>query len=428
MRALTACLLSVFALAACVQTPEPDRAVAPDPVETASGEGRVLLIGLDGLRPDMIDRADAPNLQALAARGVRAEAMIPVMPTVTFVNFYSIATGLYPEQHGMITNAPYDREREEGFVNGVSTQDPFWWDGEPIWITAERQGVASSVMFWLGSETEFDGLRPSDWTPYQHDKPYQERVDEVLAWFDRPAAERPGFAAVYFDRVDSAGHAFGPDDPRTLGAVEDVDGYVGQLLDGLAARGLLEGTDVLVVSDHGMARIDEEKSIALDGLIDFDSVYSPEMEGRFGAGRRPFAQIFGEPDAIEAAYAALQDAHPHLHAWRRGEMPERFQFDHPTRGPDLFILADSPWTLSAPSLVTSPQRGYPGFHGYDNADPLMAATFIGAGPHFPAGETAAPFENVNLYAVMACALGIEPAETQADPDIVARLTGGRCPR
>ncbi|MEQ8433127.1 MAG: ectonucleotide pyrophosphatase/phosphodiesterase [Oceanicaulis sp.] len=409
-------------LASCA-TPATDPAPA---LPAAEQPERVLLIGLDGLRPDMVERYGATHLQALAARGTTAEAMIPVMPSVTFVNFYSIATGLYPQTHGMVTNAPYDSETGETFVNGISTSDPKWWGGEPIWITAERQGLATGVMFWLGSETAIDGVRPTDWSPYEHEKPYQERVDTVLSWFDRLEEERPRFAAVYFDRVDTAGHAFGPEDPRTAEAVAEVDDYVGQLVEGLRARGLLETTNIMVVSDHGMARLDFNQTINLDPLIDFDSVHAPEMEGRHGAGLRPFVTIFGEPGAIDAAHDALNGAHPHLQVWRRGETPERFRFDHPTRGPDLFVLADVGWSLTAPSLVTSPRAAYPGVHGYDNAAPEMAATFIGAGPRFDEGASAAPFENVNLYAVMACALGLEPAQTDADPAVVARLTGGRC--
>ncbi|MFW6413323.1 MAG: ectonucleotide pyrophosphatase/phosphodiesterase [Oceanicaulis sp.] len=414
--------LAALVLAACA-TPAP----APEPAAGA-GEEIVLMIGLDGLRPDMVARADAPNLQALADRGVFAEAMIPVMPSVTFVNFYSIATGLYPEDHGMITNAPYDRTLDETFVNGISTQDPRWWQGEPIWIAAERQGVRTGVMFWLGSEAPVDGRYASDWSVYEHDKPYQERVDTVLSWFDRPQGERPRFAAVYFDRVDSMGHAFGPDAERTNAAVEEVDGYVGQLVEGLRERGLLDRANIVVVSDHGMARVDFEQTIALDALIDFDTVFSPEMEGRYGAGPKPFVMLYGEPDEIETAYRALDGAHPNMRVWRRGEYPERFRFDHPDRGPDLFVLADAGWSLTAPSLVVSPRPPYPGVHGYDTIDPLMAATFIGAGPSFPEGVTAASFENVNVHAVIACALGIEPARTAADPAVVARLTGGRCPQ
>jgi alkaline phosphatase D len=345
---------------------------------------------------------------------------------VTFVNFYSLATGLYPENHGMVANAPYDRETGDIFDRVTGPTESRWWQGEPIWITAEKQGLPTSIMFWLGSETTHDGMRPTRWTPYEHEKPYQDRVDEVLAWYDGPEAERPRFAAVYFDRVDTAGHYFGPEAPETMAAVEEVDGYVGQLVAGLAARGLLETTTIIVVADHGMAGIDPEGTIDVGQFIDLEALTVPQFAGAYGGSAHPFLQIYGEGEALEAAYEDLKDFHPNIHVWRRGEMPAHYHFDHPTRGPDLFVLADPPFTVRAAN-VGGWRPPIPGFHGYDNLHPLMAATFIGAGPIFPEGEVAAAFENVNVYLMIACALGITPAETDGDPEVVAQVTGGRCP-
>lgn len=416
-----------LAVSACASVTTPSTEQGLDARAPSETPERVLLIGLDGFRHDYLELYQAPHLEALAMRGTGTEAMIPVMPSKTFVNFYSIATGLYPENHGMTDNAPYDTELGEGFVNPVSAQDPFWWGGEPIWITAEKAGLNTAVMFWLGSEVEFDGVRPSIWTPYEHNKPYQERVDEVLAWYDVPVSEQPHFAAVYFDAVDTAGHRFGPESDAVAEAVREVDSLVGQLLAGLEARGLRDSTNIIIVSDHGMTPVDPDLLIAVDEWMDFETVYAPAMEGRWGAGSQPYLHVFGEPDAIDAAYQALLGAHPNMQVWKAGEMPDTFHFDHPTRGPDLFVLADAGWSLVAPSLTTSPRAPIPGNHGYDNRDPLMGAFFLGAGPRFEPGVTAPAFENVNLYGVMACALGVEPAQTDGNPQMVSTLTGGRCP-
>jgi predicted AlkP superfamily pyrophosphatase or phosphodiesterase len=420
LRAISVSLLAL-SLAACAT----EGAGSP-PAQASADEPIVLMIGVDGLRWDALDRYEAPAMQALADRGVRPEAMIPVMPSVTFTNFYSIATGLYPEDHGMTSNAPYDRSYGEGFVNPMGAQEERWWDGEPIWITAERQGLPSSIMFWLGSEVEFEGDRPTRWTPYEHDRDYGERVEEVLGWFDGPEDARPRFAAVYFDAVDTNGHRYGPDTPEVGEAIARVDGHIADLLAGLQARGLMDRTNVIIVSDHGMARVEDDQVIHFDDFIDLGSVYVPEIEGRGGNGYRPFLNVYGEPEAVEAAYQGLQGAHPNMRAWKRGEMPGHFRFDHPERGPDLFILADAGWTMSARDLpMGSPWRSI-GVHGYDPLDPLMHAGFIAAGPAFPEGARPAAFENVNVYLLIACILGLDPAETAGDPAVVAELTGGRC--
>ncbi|MEZ6011246.1 MAG: ectonucleotide pyrophosphatase/phosphodiesterase [Hyphomonas sp.] len=423
----TAALAAFCLAAACANAPEPPVA-ASAATETVAPEHlpRVMMIGIDGLSPYRLAAWDAPNIKALEARGVTAEAMIPVMPTKTFVNFYSLATGLYPEHHGMVDNEPYDRALDEKFDRVTGPQDARWWGGEPIWITAEKQGLNASILFWLGSEVEIDGVRPSRWTPYEHNRPYQERVDEVLSWFDGPAETWPRYTALYFDRVDTAGHFMGPDAPETQAALLEVDGYVGQLVDGLKARGVLDDTTIMIVSDHGMIAIDEERTLEIGKLLDPYKLTIPQLTGSWAGSGQPFLQVYGEAEDVEAAYKALKDFDPHVKVWKRGEMPANYHFDHPTRGPDLFVLADPGWSLRLTDFVGW-QPLIPGTHGYDNLDPAMAATFVGAGPIFPQGRTAAPFENVNVYLMAACALGLTPAQTDGDPAVVEAITGGRCP-
>lgn len=419
-------LLAAAALAGCAHQGE-GAATAPV-AEVAQAEQAaplVLLIGLDGLNPPMIDRWEAPNLKALAARGVRAESMYPVMPSVTFVNFYSIATGLYPEHHGMVANYPYDRERNEFFLPATGPQQEYWWQGEPIWVTAEKQGLPASIMFWLGSEVPHDGIRPTRWSPYEHEKPYQERVDEVLAWYDAPEEELPRFGAIYFDRVDTAAHYFGPESDEAREAVAEVDGYVGQLVAGLEARGLRERTTIIVVSDHGMAFVDESRTIDIGEYLDLTQLVVPQFNGPYGGSAQPWIQIYGEDDIIEQTYQALKDVHPNIHVYTRETAPDHYHYDHSTRGPDLFVVGDPGWTVRNANLGGW-RPPIPGMHGYDNLDPSMGATFIASGPIFGEGETVAPFENVNVYLMIACALGLDSAQTDGKPEEVERVTGGRC--
>jgi alkaline phosphatase D len=257
-------------------------------------------------------------------------------------------------------------------------------------------------------------------------KPYQERVDEVLAWYDAPEAERPRFAAVYFDRVDTAGHFTGPRSDKTKEALLEVDGYVGQLVAGLESRGLLDTTNIIIVSDHGMARIEEEKVIEVGQFIDLTRLTVPQFTGKYGGSAQTFIQIYGSGDALEEAYEGLKSVNEHIHVYRKGEMPAHYHMNHPTRGPDLLAVADPGWTLRTAD-VGGWSVPIPGMHGYDSRDPSMNATFIAAGPTFPEGKTVAPFENVNVYGMIACALGITPAQTDGDAKVVETITGGRCP-
>ena len=116
----------------------------------------LILISMDGFRWDYCDLypAETPQLRALIREGTTARALIPVYPTNTFPNHYSIVTGLYPARHGMINNDHYDPVLGEFFnyKNAAAVGAAKWWGGEPIWTTAVRQGRASASYFWVGSE------------------------------------------------------------------------------------------------------------------------------------------------------------------------------------------------------------------------------------------------------------------------------------
>ncbi len=424
--ALFAAPFAALVLASCAATTQP---AASARAASADDETLVVLFAVDGLRWDSLELYDVPNMRALAARGMQAEHLIPVTPTSTFVQFYSMATGLHPEDHGILNNNTWDRELNERFTNPQSMRDARWWHGEPFWITAERQGVRTAIQFWLGSENQFDGDRPTRWFPYHHTMPYEDRPAAAMTWLDGPSELRPRLIALYFDEPDGAGHRYGPDSDGYGAQIERVDAILGQMIDELDARGLLERTDFIFLSDHGMAEISTDRVITIDDHFDIDSVFIPEVHGRWGNSYQPYMNLFADdPAAAEAAYQAMKDLHPNLRVWRRGEMPDHIRIDHPTRGPDVFIMADAGWMLTSGQLP-EPTRPLTmrGTHGYDANDPSMHTVLIGAGPSFPAGERTGPVRHLDMYMLVTCLLGVTPVETEGDADAVSRLTGGRCP-
>ena len=93
-----------------------------------------------------------------------------------------------------------------------TARDPRWWGGEPVWVTAMRQGQLSASMFWPGSEVR--GRQPSYWRSFDDAVPDGERVSQVLEWLALPSDRRPSFVTVYFSAVDDAGHDHGPNPSR----------------------------------------------------------------------------------------------------------------------------------------------------------------------------------------------------------------------
>src|SRR5262249_13757199 len=193
-----------LALVCAVAVLSGQRAPQPSPI--------LILVSFDGWRADYIDRLPAPNLRALAARGARAVALIPSFPTLTFPNHYTIVTGLSPAHHGIVANAMTDRSIGARFTMSAETAtDPRWWGGEPLWVTAIKQGRRAATMFWPGSEVEIQGTRPTYWTQYTKSLTSYDRARGVVQWLALPEAERPSLLTVYFDEVDAAGHEYGVD-------------------------------------------------------------------------------------------------------------------------------------------------------------------------------------------------------------------------
>ena len=254
------------------------------PARASAGDGPLILISIDAFRWDYLQKYDAPTLRGLAAGGVHAVRMTPSFPSKTFPNHYTLVTGLYPEHHGIVANWFYDPVDNARF--DMDKLESRWWDGgEPIWVTAEKQGVRSACFFWPGAEAVIRGVRPSFFKPFVKKLSDPERVDGLLEWLALPPEQRPRFATLYFDTVDTAGHAFGPLAPETGAAVREVDDAIARLLAGLDRLGLRKSASLVIVSDHGMTEISPDQVVFLDDLLDVSQV-RVEATGPYG-GLRP---------------------------------------------------------------------------------------------------------------------------------------------
>ncbi|MFT3789505.1 MAG: ectonucleotide pyrophosphatase/phosphodiesterase [Rudaea sp.] len=391
--------LVVLFLAACA-------AQAPRPKSASP----LILISIDGFRADYFYRGLTPNLKALADDGVHAKAMRPAFPSLTFPNHYTLVTGLYPDHHGIVNNRFTDPASGKKFVykDANSTSDPVWWGGEPIWVGAERQGKHAATMFWPGSNVAIDGVRPEHWRAFDGKIRPEARVDQVLTWLDLPVAQRPDLVTLYFDAVDHAGHDHGPDSPEVDDAIAATDRALGHLLDGLRQRGMLDKTNIVVVSDHGMIATEKDDYVILDDIVDVRDLSIQNL------GLLPmFTPKPGHEAAVEKALIA---PHEHMRCWKKGEMPARLHYGSNPRISPLLCLADPGWLIWTREFVSRP--GFfvsKGEHGYDNADPHMRALFVASGPAFKRGLVVPEFDNVDVYPLLAKLLGIKPAPNDGNP-------------
>jgi predicted AlkP superfamily pyrophosphatase or phosphodiesterase len=388
-------------LAGCASRPGMPSAKAPDP----DHRPLVILVSIDGLPASILGDGTLPTLDRLAAEGVRAEWMNPSFPTLTFPNHYTLITGLRPDHHGMVHNNMLDASLGRFISKEDSADDGRWWGGEPIWTTLQKQGGIAATMFWPGSRAEIAGQRPRYSRAFDKTVSPTARVDQVLAWLDLPQRQRPQLITLYFDQYDVAAHIAGTRSDLALATLRTIDGALAKLRDGLSARGLGNDAALIVVSDHGMADVPQANSVLLDDMLD-TAHYDIEWWGTF-IGLRPHA------DSIDVVARTFVGRHDHFACWRKGELPAVWHYGTHPRIPPIVCQVDVGWRVQGRQQPpqTQPIKGE---HGFAPEDPTMRSVFVANGPAFRSGVVLPPFDNVDVYPLLAHLLHVKPASNDGN--------------
>lgn len=384
-----------------------------------------IIISLDGFRADFLQRGLTPRLNAFVREGVSPLYMLPSFPSVTFPNHYTLATGLYPEAHGVVGNTFWDPNLQAEFyyTDPSRSMDPKWWNGEPFWVTAEKQGIRTAVHMWPGSEAHIGHVEPSFLDKYNGKEKLSRKVDRIFEFLDRPGMESPNVAvkemrpqliAAYVPNVDADGHKYGPNSTEIRSTIRNVDKMLDDMFKGFEQRNLTNIVNVIIVSDHGMATTDITRLIQMEDLIDLDKI--AHTDGWPLVGLRP-----KNPRELQGLYDGLVDkakTNPNFDVYLRDvNMPERYHFSKNHRIAPLWIVPKTGWAIvtkeefnieeaKANNLVYHPR----GLHGYDHEHPLMRAIFIARGPAFPHEPNSRldVFQNIEVYNILCDSIGMVP--------------------
>ena len=322
----------------------------------------LILISFDGWRWDYIDRQPAPHLRALAARGVRATAMIPSFPVLTFPNHYTIVTGLYPEHHGIVGNTMRDAVDARAI-------HPVVGDGQGRSLVGRRAGVghrdppgtarSDDVLAGYGSG---DWRRPAD---------LLEAVrQDVRHARSRRAGARPGWRCPpRSGRRSSASTSRRSIPPDTTSAPTRRSSprrpltsttRLGALVAGVHRLGLDNRTSIVVISDHGMTPMSYDRVIYLDALIDLSTVDVLEYGSTL--------QLNPRDGDVDGLYRRLHGKHPKLAIYKRKDVPKRLHFSDNPRIPAIVGVPADGWVAtSGQRLVT--EELHVGAHGYEPTTP-----------------------------------------------------------
>ncbi len=366
----------------------------------------VILISADGFRADFTEKYDAKFLQSISKKGVRAKYMLPSYPSVTFPNHYTIVTGLYPSHHGLVDNTYLDvtSGQQYSMGNKKMVSEGKWYGGTPLWVLAEQQKMLSASFFWVASEADIQGIKPTYHYIYNEKTPIGKRIQTVKDWLSLPEARRPHLITLYFPDVDHDAHTYGPEQPIVKNSVQFVDSSIHALQEALAPLNL--PINYIFVSDHGMTTVDVDNTIGLPAAVDKNYFNVPWGDALLHLYAK-------DTSKIESTYQALKQDN-RFTTYKLDETPAYWHYkkadDKFNRLGDLILV---PKTIHQVFNLGT-RKPTPGKHGFDNKEVDMRASFMAWGPAFKKGLMIEGFENVHVYPLVAKILGLKVDESKID--------------
>ncbi len=361
----------------------------------------VILVSVDGYRWDYPERFPTPAIDRLVAEGMRAERLLPVWPTLTFPNHYSLVTGLSPARHGLVGNEFPDSENDRWYrlSDRASVGDGSFYGGEPLWNSVEQAGMVAASYFWVGSEADIGGMRPTHWTPYDKSMPAEARVNQVLAWLDEPAETRPHFITLYFEQLDDQSHWSGVGSEGFREALETIDRALERLLDGIDILPEERAVYLVLVSDHGQMPYRDEAPFVLE-----DQIY---LEGLTLVDKGPAVYAWqDEPDPAAAARlaAAVNSTWTRGRAYTRDSAPDSWGLSRNERFPHLVFQADPGHAVV--SVHDRLDTVTAGDHGWAPEVPEMHGVFMVRGPGIEPGSGREAVHNTEVHDLVLGLLGL----------------------
>ncbi len=374
----------------------------------------VILVSFDGFRYDYVAKYNAPHFKEFISKGTAAEALIPSFPSKTFPNHYTLVTGLYPGNHGLVDNTFYDPNIKKGYgmKDRKAVEDPRFYGGTPLWQLAQQQGLKAASFFWVGSEVPIQGKYPTYYMKYDDYFPNDERIDKVIAWLKLPEADRPHFISLYFSLVDTQGHNTGPNSKELGQAVLKADSLLGKLMADLKKVNL--PVNVVIASDHGMLELKQEPEtfVVLSKL--FDTKDTTIVFANGGTQNHIYTK---KPDSI---YNVLKKQENHFKVYKRSEFLERWHYSKDDRAGDVMMVVDPGYYFITEAKKFDPTKhAVSGAHGFDPAIVKdVHGIFYAMGPNIKSGVTISPFENIHVYPLIAKILGLKTHPVDGDVKVL----------
>lgn len=384
-------------------------------------EQYVILISLDGFRYDYVERFQPPNISRFIEGGTAAKGLIPSFPSKTFPNHYTIATGMKPEHHGIVDNNFYNPAKgvQYSISNRDIVTDGTWYGGTPIWVLAEQNEMIAASYYFVGSEADVQGIKPTYYFDYDGSVPNLTRVSKVFEWLQLPENERPRVITLYFSDMDDTGHRFGPHhDEELKKTLYRLDHELGALFEGVKSLDL--PVNIVLVSDHGMAEV------PLENLLNYEPLLEGVEARAVNSGTLLHLHL-KDVSQKESIKSLIESRGEHIHVI---DIDDREYYKdlalHKDLMGDLLIIPDMGYNLvnerslfRAKNMMGLEGHSVSGVHGYSPDYKEMQGIFYANGPRIKEGFEIGAFENIHIYPLLCELLGLPiPSEIDGKEEVL----------
>tara|TARA_B100000945_G_C20410682_1_gene612407 strand:+ start:104 stop:1297 length:1194 start_codon:yes stop_codon:yes gene_type:complete len=359
-----------------------------------SNDEYVILVSFDGFRYDYTDRVETYYFDYVEKWGVKAQSLKPVFPSFTFPNHYAIATGCYSNKHKIIGNEFTTEQGRYSYKDKNSVQDAKWYGAEPIWVTAEKNNIITATYFWVGSEAKIGGYYPTYYKEYESGINPYDKVDQAINWLELPISSRPRLVCLYFNEPDHAGHVFGPNSIEVTNEIKSSDDILGYLLKSISKLDIFNKINIVIVSDHGMVDVSENRVINIDNL---------NLPGVLD-GKGPVVSF--KVDS-EDNFSINEFNIPNV-SMVSSRNNNNLNYHNPLY--DYLLIADEGWMMYKNNHIEEYNGKLPvkGMHGYDSDYMNMHAIFYAYGSRFKENYKIETFELIHIYPLLCELLGVNP--------------------
>jgi predicted AlkP superfamily pyrophosphatase or phosphodiesterase len=440
--------------------------ILPTRAQEPPSRPAVILISIDGLKPEYVLDADAHGLKIPALRrflreGTYATGVHGVVPTVTYPSHTTLITGVSPAKHGIYANTTFDPLRKN--FGG------WYWYAEDIkvptlWDAATDAGLSTANVHWpVSVAARITWNLPQYWragtaddrkllrilaTPGLLDAlekdlgPYADGIDETITGDENRAKfaarlielKLPAFATIYLTALDHEQHASGPFSAQSNATLERIDAAVAGILDSIRHT-YGDRAVVCIVSDHGFVSADKAVNLAVAfrkaGLIEF----SPQDRSAFAPTRDPVkswkAMLWGAGGSFAIV---LHDKNDTATKSKIADLLAKLAAD-PANGIDriipeselharggfpeaAFLVALRPGFVTGDAVsgkLVTPSANFRGMHGYWPDLPEMNASFFILGPGIPAAHSLGLIDMRAIAPTLAQILGLALPSAEAKP-------------